>query len=233
MRALAERVIQAVKSDPGYVIDPGIGLSELIGEFWRRGAAALRAQWTLRRVRGGRLRFAERGVEIRHRRRLSVGSGTVIEAHARLHCLSRQGFSIGRRVTIGKFAILECTSVLWSLGKGLRIGDDSSVGDWSFVGCGGGVEIGNRVIMGQRVAIHSQNHRFDRTDVPIQRQGVTEEGVRIGDGCWLGSGSVILDGVVLGSDCVVAAGAVVTTSFPDNSVIAGVPARLLETRGAG
>lgn len=231
MRSVTEHLIQRIKADPGYVIDPGLSTADIVSELGRRGAALARAQWALRFVRGARLRFAERSVEIRHRRHLTIGRGSVVEAHARLHCLSRDGFIIGERVTIGKFAIAECTSVLWKLGRGLRIGDDSSIGDWSFIGCGGGVEIGRRVLMGQRVAIHSQNHRFDRVDVPIQQQGVTNVGVRIGNDCWLGSGSVILDGVELGDGCVVAAGAVVTSSFGPNSIVAGVPAKLVRMRG--
>ena len=230
MTDLLSKVIQKVRSNPDYVIDPELDRRDVVAEFARRGVALVRAQWALRRVRGGRLRFAERGVEIRHRRHLQLGRGSVVEAYARLHCLSREGFTIGRRVTIGKFAILEATSVLWKRGRGLTIGDDSSVGDWSFVGCGGGVELGKRVLMGQRVAIHSQNHSFERADVPIQLQGVESVGVKIGDDCWLGSGSVILDGVELGHGCVVAAGSVVTQSFAAGSVLAGAPARVVRRR---
>lgn len=225
------RTIQWVKRDPLYEVDPGISSGDVAREVTRRGVSALRGAITLRRVKGGRLRFAERGVEIRHRRHLRIGHGSVVEAYARLHCLSRDGFDIGERVTIGKFAIVEATSVLWLLGRGFAIGDDSSIGDYSFIGAAGGVTIGRRVLMGQRVSIHSQNHHFDRTDIPIQQQGVESKGVRIGDDCWIGSGAVILDGVDLGPGCVVSAGAVVTSSFPAKSVIAGVPARLIRTRG--
>lgn len=225
------RVIQWVKRDPTYEVDPAISVSDVAREVQRRGASALRGSWALRGVKGGRLRFAERGVEIRHRRHLHVGDGSVIEAYARLHCLSKDGFEVGRRVTIGKFSIIEATGVLWLMGRGFSIGDDSSVGDYAFIGAAGGVTIGRRVLMGQRVSIHSQNHHFDRTDLPIQQQGVESKGVHIGDDCWIGSGAIILDGVDLGPGCVVSAGAVVTKSFPANSVVAGVPAKLLKTRG--
>lgn len=224
-------VIQKVKRDPSYEIDPAISAGDVAREVTRRGVGAARGSVVLRGVKGGRLRFAERGVEIRHRRHLQVGDGSVIEAYARLHCLSRDGFRLGNRVTIGKFSIIEATGVLWLMGRGCSIGDDSSLGDYGFIGAAGGVTIGRRVMMGQRVSIHSQNHNFDRTDIPIQQQGVHSQGVTIADDCWIGSGAIILDGVQLGTGCVVSAGAVVTSSFPANSVIAGVPARLLKTRG--
>jgi len=51
--------------------------------------------------------------------------------------------------------------------------------------------------------------------------------VKIGNHCWIGAGAIILKNVELGDGCVVGAGAVVTKSFPNGSVIAGVPARLI------
>lgn len=229
---LASRLVQRVKQDPTYVISPEIEARDLANEVLRRGTSLLRAQWALRGVRGARLRFAERGVEVRHRRHLTIGTGSVVEAYVRLHCLSRNGFHLGRRVTVGKFAILEATGVLWNKGVGLSIGDDSSVGDYSFIGASGGVTIGRHVMMGQRVSFHSQNHVIEDTELPMQKQGVRSRGITVGDDCWIGAASVILDGVTLGDGCVVAAGSVVSKSFPPRSVIAGVPARLLRERGA-
>jgi acetyltransferase-like isoleucine patch superfamily enzyme len=132
---------------------------------------------------------------------------------------------IGERVTIGKFAVIESTSVLWHLGAGCEIGDESSVGDYSFLGCAGGIRIGRQVLMGQRVSMHSENHRFDDPNRPIRDQGVTNSGIDVGNDCWLGAGTIILDGVKLGDGCVVAAGAVVTRSFPPRTILKGVPAR--------
>lgn len=49
--------------------------------------------------------------------------------------------------------------------------------------------------------------------------------VEIGNNCFIGTHAIINKGVKLGNCCLVAANAVVTKSFPDNSIIAGVPAR--------
>ena len=53
--------------------------------------------------------------------------------------------------------------------------------------------------------------------------------VRLGEGTWVGVNAVVMPGVKLGKCCVVAANAVVTESYPDHSVVGGVPAKLIKT----
>ena len=55
--------------------------------------------------------------------------------------------------------------------------------------------------------------------------------VVIGDGSWLGTNAVVLPGVTIGRHVAVGAGSVVTGDLPDNSVAAGVPARIIKTLG--
>lgn len=50
----------------------------------------------------------------------------------------------------------------------------------------------------------------------------------IGNNVWIGGGVQILSGVTVGNNSVVAAGAVVTKNVPDNSVVAGVPAKVIK-----
>jgi acetyltransferase-like isoleucine patch superfamily enzyme len=70
----------------------------------------------------------------------------------------------------------------------------------------------------------------DKLDEPIRLQGVTRKGIRIGNNCWIGSKVTILDGVTIGDGCILAAGTVVTKSFPANSIIGGVPAKIIKSR---
>lgn len=49
--------------------------------------------------------------------------------------------------------------------------------------------------------------------------------IEIGENCFIGAHSIILPNVKIGDNCIIGAGAVVTKSFPENSVIAGVPAK--------
>jgi len=57
---------------------------------------------------------------------------------------------------------------------------------------------------------------------------VKKRPIIIGEGCFLGTNSIILKGTTLGKNCVVGAGSVVSGNWPDNSIIAGNPAKLIK-----
>lgn len=92
------------------------------------------------------------------------------------------------------------------------------------------IVIHDHVLIASDVMISSENHGMDPehslsyADTPLDGKPV-----EIGEGCWLGEKSMIMPGVVLGKRCIVAAGAVVTKSFPDYSLVAGVPAKCIKT----
>lgn len=94
----------------------------------------------------------------------------------------------------------------------------------------GGLKIGNNVLLAGQVFVTASSHVTDRMDIPIKDQGITVEGVQIGDGCWIGAGVTILDGVTIGSGSVIGAGAVVTSSIPPFSIAVGIPARVVKGR---
>lgn len=92
------------------------------------------------------------------------------------------------------------------------------------------VTIGDFVRIGPHVNIIASNRIYKSKDIPILKQGITEEGITIGNDVWIGAGSTILDGVNLGEGVVVAAGAVVTKDVPPYSIVGGVPARVIGER---
>jgi acetyltransferase-like isoleucine patch superfamily enzyme len=89
------------------------------------------------------------------------------------------------------------------------------------------IDIGSHVFTGPYVYITDQNHVYDDPETPIGRQWPRNNPVSIGSGSWLGAGAIILPGTRIGRQSVVAGGAVVRGEFPDHSVLAGVPARLV------
>ena len=79
--------------------------------------------------------------------------------------------------------------------------------------------------------MHSENHNYSNTEIPIRLQGVNRSGIIIGDDCWIGAKATILDGARIGNGCIVAAGAVVTKGeYPDYSILGGVPAKIISSR---
>ena len=120
--------------------------------------------------------------------------------------------------------------MLMTYGGDIQIGDNCSVNPYSIIYGHGGVRIGN----GVRIAAHSvivpANHNEGSPDRPLYRAGVSTKGIDIEDNVWLGAGSCVLDGVRLGANAIIAAGSVVTKSVPDNTTVAGVPAREIKRR---
>jgi serine acetyltransferase len=143
---------------------------------------------------------------IYNERYLQIGSGTLIGPGVCLtagmgpeqEMLTNPVISIGDRCVIGRGSHL--------------------IGHWS-------IELGDNIQTGPYVYITDQNHGYEDPVTPVGLQPTKERPVRIGSGSWLGANVVILPGTDLGRNCVVAAGAVVRGTFPDHSVVAGVPAR--------
>ncbi len=108
------------------------------------------------------------------------------------------------------------------------------VGDRCLIGKGSGIVghleivIGDDVWTGHHVYITDQNHGYDDPDLPISQQFMPERPVRIGDGSWLGHGTVVLPGARIGKHVVVGANSVVTGDLPDNCVAAGAPAKVIK-----
>ena len=106
------------------------------------------------------------------------------------------------------------------------------VGDNVFVNCNcvfldtGRIDIGDDTLIGPSVGIYTVNHP---TDPAERKKGIERaQPIRIGKNCWIGGSAVINPGVTLGDNVVVASGAVVTKSFGDNVMLAGVPARVVK-----
>jgi acetyltransferase-like isoleucine patch superfamily enzyme len=88
----------------------------------------------------------------------------------------------------------------------------------------GGIVIEDEVLVGPKVSLITENHPV----APEQRKMLDLKRIVLKRNCWIGANSVILSGVTVGVNSVVAAGSVVTKDVPDDTVVAGVPARVIK-----
>jgi maltose O-acetyltransferase len=89
------------------------------------------------------------------------------------------------------------------------------------------VTIGERVHIGQDVMLLTVDHEIGSAEERCAE--VIASPIEIGDGAWLSSRCLILPGVTVGAGAIVAAGAVVTRDVPENTLVAGVPARVVRS----
>jgi maltose O-acetyltransferase len=109
--------------------------------------------------------------------------------------------------------------------EGLRIGDQVDIGEFCVLRASGGVTIGDRVLIAAQSMITTRGHPRGgpRYDV------VEDAPVVIEDDVWIGGQATVLPGVTIGRGAIVAAGAVVTRDVPPGSIVAGVPAVVIES----
>ncbi|GAA2274620.1 hypothetical protein GCM10009853_030750 [Glycomyces scopariae] len=110
----------------------------------------------------------------------------------------------------------------------LVLGADCSINPYTVVR--GDITIGEGVRIGAHTSIIAFNHVISDYETPFSAQGLTSQGITIGDDVWIGSHVVVLDGVTVGRKAVLAAGAVVTKDVPEGAIVGGSPARVLKWR---
>lgn len=109
-------------------------------------------------------------------------------------------------------------------GDSLAIDDASLINRDCFINASAGVSVGTQVEIASHVRITTVTHEIGEHS----RRAGADRGkpVVIGDGCWLGTGVVVLPGVTIGAGTVISAGAVVAADCEPDSLYAGVPAVL-------
>ncbi|SEA99156.1 acyltransferase [Pedobacter hartonius] len=228
---LIEKIIRKLKRDPDYKWESNYTARDLTTVTSRRMLQLIRGIFLrpfLKKSSG--ILFIGTRVKISHAYQLSTGKNTILEDNVYINALSENGITLGDHVSIARDSILICTGVIAQKGTGITIGNGTGINARAYLSGQGGIRIGNEVIIGPDVKIFSENHNYADLSRTIKAQGVTREGVLIGDNCWIGAGVTVLDGVVIGNGCVIAAGSVVSKSIPENSVAAGIPAKIIKSR---
>ena len=112
-------------------------------------------------------------------------------------------------------------------GKNLHLGKDVFIN----LGCRfqdtGGITIGDGTLIGHGSTLTTLNHAID----PARRADMRPAPVVIGRHVWLGAGVTIVPGVTIGDGAVIGAGSVVTKDVAADTIVAGVPARLIRATG--
>lgn len=137
--------------------------------------------------------------------------------------------SIGTNVSVG-------LPFLCDYGRNIHIGSRVSVNmNCTFVDC-------NQIIIGDDVLIASNVQLYTATHPVELQERLTPDWtpekeeyfcrtyalpIKIGNGCWLGGGVIVLPGVTIGDGAVIGAGSVVTRDIPQNTVAVGNPCRVI------
>lgn len=108
----------------------------------------------------------------------------------------------GKNITVGKGVFLN---------SGCRFQDQ------------GGIVIEDGALIGHNVVLATLNHGLD----PEERHDLFPAPIHIGKNVWIGANATVLSGVTIGENAVIAAGAVVTKDVPANTVVGGVPAKVI------
>nr|WP_137619710.1 sugar O-acetyltransferase [Companilactobacillus heilongjiangensis] len=135
---------------------------------------------------------------------------------------------VGTRLTInGHFEAI--------YGKHISFGDDDFINGNCFFQDSNLITFGDRVIVAPDTKFYCGEHALDAT----KRFGVRADGSRylitytepitVGNDVWIGGNVTVIADVNIGSNVIIAAGAVVVKDVPDNSIVGGVPAKVIKT----
>lgn len=118
----------------------------------------------------------------------------------------------------------------------IYLGNNVSVNmNCTFVDCNK-IEIGDHVLIASNVQLYTATHPVELSQrLTPDWKPESEEyfcrtyalPIKIGNGCWLGGGVIVLPGVTIGNGCVIGAGSVVTKDIPDNSLAVGNPCHVI------
>lgn len=228
MRTIVEKIIQL--RNPDFRIDDSLNSGAILQLVWIQFWSIIRGLRVLFFFKNPKGMLLGKRVSFFNPSKIKWGKFLRLGNDVFVSALSKHGIEFGNNVSIGAFSRIIVSTSFNNIGEKIKIGNNVGIGEFAYLGGSGGLEIGDECIVGQYLSCHPENHNYENLDLPIRNQGVNRKGIIIGKNCWIGSKVTILDGVKIGNGCILAAGSVITKSFPDNSIIGGIPAKLLKMR---
>jgi acetyltransferase-like isoleucine patch superfamily enzyme len=176
---------------------------------------------------GSGLNFG-RGISLRCPSRMTLGDQVTIDDNVSLDARGArdaEGFVIGPRTLIARDVVIVVKQGY------LRIGPDSSIGSQTTLSAVSGIEIGSHAIIAGQCYFGGGRYKTELGAGPMVEQGLKTKGpVILGNDVWVGAGVRVLDGVTVGDGAILGAGSVVIGDVPENTIVGGVPARVIGTR---
>ncbi len=133
------------------------------------------------------------------------------------------------KLVLGDNVVIGDQSIIWTNGKGLKIGSNTGIGFRCYIAqLGGPITIGKNVLIADSVRIHSLNHKYEDTTKDILLQGYVKSTIVIEDNVWIGSGAIVFNNVTIGKGSVIGANTVVSENVPPFVVFAGNPGKVIK-----
>lgn len=145
-------------------------------------------------------------------KRIMIGNYTVIYGHCILGCWERYGEQM--------------------FSPTLTIGNHCNIGEYNHITACNKIVIGDGLLTGRYVYIGDNAHgslsQEESLIPPVQRLLKSKGEVMIGNNVWIGDKVTVLGGVTIGDNVIIGANSVVTHDVPANSMVAGVPAKVVK-----
>lgn len=163
-------------------------------------------------------------ITITDKAKIKIGDNVLIRKDVELRAHKNSILEIGNNCRIDRGVRILATN-----NAHIKIADGTRIGLYSVLNGGDSITIGNKSLVSGFVYLQTSMHKHGKAD-NIQDQGFSHKEIVLGKDVWIGAHATLLPGVELGDGCIVGSNAVVTKGFEKDSVIAGVPAKLISNR---
>ena len=126
---------------------------------------------------------------------------------------------------------------IYKIGSKVELRGNISIGDNTYINGGrfqalenSKIIIGKDCMISHDVIMRTDTHLHDNTTKPMIKRGHIYKNITIGDNVWIGEGAYIMPGIIVGDGAIIGAHAVVTKNVDSNTVVAGVPAKVIKKR---